>query len=41
MMSSIKPEVHNMSRAVPPEEDRATATGNMHKTLSKVQLCDF
>jgi len=31
MKSSAKPEVHNI--AMPPEKDRATATGNMHRKL--------
>jgi len=29
MASSTKPEVHNVRIALPSEEDRATATGNM------------
>ena len=35
MMSSIKPDVHNIS----PEVDRATAIGNMHKKLGEDRTC--
>jgi len=36
LTSSTKPEVHKVSQfATPSEEDRATATGNMHKNLLK------
>ena len=34
MMSSIKPEMHNIS-----EQDPATATGNMHKKIGEDRTC--
>jgi len=34
MILSTKPKVHNI--ATTPEEDRATAIGNMHKKLVKI-----
>jgi len=37
MTSSIKPEVHNIT--APPEEDRATAMGNMHKKIGEDRTC--
>jgi len=35
MMSSTKPEVHIMLS----DEDRATATGNMHRKFSEAWTC--
>ena len=37
MTLSVKPEVHNIT--TPPEEDRATAIGNMHKKLGEHRTC--
>ena len=37
MTSSMKPEVHNVI-TTPPEVDRATATGNMHKNFGEVKI---
>jgi len=37
--SSIEPEVHNTSLTTPAEEDRATATGSMHKNFSEDRTC--
>ena len=35
MTSSIKPEIHNIF-ATPPEEDRVTPTGSIHKNMVKI-----
>jgi len=44
--SYTKPEVHNLSQRHAPEEDRETATINMHKNLVKFghvvsEICEW
>jgi len=39
MTASIKPGLHNVG--TPSQEDRATATGYLHKKIGNVRPCGF